>query len=355
MRKAFVAALFCWLTAAAYAAPQGGFLPREFAGWQKNAVSGSGANPVQADPANAALLQEYGFSDYEQAVYTRPDRKMTVKAARFGDTSGAYGAFTFYEQPQMLAESIGGAGASAGTRILFYRGNVLVDATLDRVTAMSAAELRELAAALPLVRGNALNPPNLPAYLPKQAAIRNSLRYVVGPVGLSDIGSPLPAGLVKFNSGAEVAVERYHTDEGEATMMVIGYPTPQIAGERQRAIEADLGGKNAGGGAGVYSKRTGPYVVVAAGQISAAEAKTLLASVNYDADVTWNENTFFGKRDNLGGLLVGVILLAAILMGAALILGIFFGGFRLLMKRMFPDRIFDRSKDVEIISLRLGE
>jgi predicted small integral membrane protein len=95
--------------------------------------------------------------------------------------------------------------------------------------------------------------------------------------------------------------------------------------------------------------------VVAGGHISDSDAKALLASVNYDADVTWNENTFFNKRNNVGSLLVGVILLAAILMGAALILGVFFGGFRILMKRLFPDRVFDRSKDVEIISLKLGE
>jgi hypothetical protein len=350
MKKASIALLLCWLAVAAHAAPQAGLLPREFAGWQKSATSGRGPDPAQADPANAALLKEYGFKDFEQATYTRPGRKMTLKAARFTDTSGAYGAFTFYKQPQMLRENIGEEGASADTRVLFYHGNVLVDATLDRVTAMSAAELRELASALPLVGGNGLNPPNLPGYLPKSYE-RNSLRYVVGPVGLSDIGSPIPASLVNFNTGAEVALGRYHTGEGEAAVMVIGYPTPQIAGERARAIESSMGGKNGG----VYTKRTGPYVVAAAGRISAREAKSLLASVNYDADVTWNENTFFSKRDNVGGLLVGVILLAGILMGAALILGIFFGGFRLLMRRMFPDRVFGRSKDGEIISLGLGE
>jgi len=32
-----------------------------------------------------------------------------------------------------------------------------------------------------------------------------------------------------------------------------------------------------------------------------------------------------------------------------------FGGFRVLMKRMYPDRVFDRPEQVEFISLRLNE
>jgi hypothetical protein len=353
MNKALIAVVLCGLSVTAQAAQKPQFLPAQFAGWQKSTVLASGQDAAGADPANAALLKEYGFSDFEQAVYTRPDRRMTVKAARFADASGAYGAFTFYRRPEMLDEKIGEQGASANTRVLFYHANVLVDVDFDRLTAMSAAELRELSNNLPLVRGNALNPPNLPAYLPKQSLVRNSVKYVVGPVGLTEIGSPIAADLIKFDRGAEVALGHYTTGEGEAALMVIGYPTPQIAAERLRAIDGSVRGEN--GGRAVYTKRTGPYVVVAGGHISDSDAKALLASVNYDADVTWNENTFFNKRNNVGSLLVGVILLAAILMGAALILGVFFGGFRILMKRLFPDRVFDRSKDVEIISLKLGE
>ena len=64
-------------------------------------------DPAVADPANAALLKEYGFTDFESATYTREDgRKLTLKAARFADASGAYGAFTYYKLPQMLKETI---------------------------------------------------------------------------------------------------------------------------------------------------------------------------------------------------------------------------------------------------------
>ena len=96
-------------------------------------------------------------------------------------------------------------------------------------------------------------------------------------------------------------------------------------------------------------------MVVASGALSQSEAKSLLASVNYDADVTWNENTYTTKKDNLANLLVNVIILCFIIIGFALAAGVAFGGLRLLAKRLFPDRVFDRSQDMEFISLHLSE
>ncbi len=84
----------------------------------------------------------------------------------------------------MKPESIGTKAASANDRILFFRSNVLVDANFDRVTAMSAAELRELAAALPAAQGSADNLPTVPQYLPAKDAVTNSARYILGPQAL---------------------------------------------------------------------------------------------------------------------------------------------------------------------------
>ena len=104
-------------------------LPQQFAGWQlKDAVSKS-ADPVAADEANAAVLKEYGFQRFEKATYTRDDgRTLEIKAAAFDDASGAYGAFTYYKSPAMLNEKIGGQASSLNNRVLFYEGNILVDA-----------------------------------------------------------------------------------------------------------------------------------------------------------------------------------------------------------------------------------
>jgi hypothetical protein len=344
--------------------PPGPILPREFSGWQSHSVSHLSQDPSLADPANASLLKEYGFTDFESVRYFRDDgHKLTVKAARFADASGAYGAFTFYKLPPMLVEKIGDQGASWNERVLFYRGNILVDADFDGVTAMSAAELRSLADGLTLPNDNGGKLPGLPAYLPPQSYIKNSAKYVVGPVGLAKLNAPIGADLVGFDVGAEVVLGSYNTAEGDATLMLISYPTPQIAAERlrnidgaQRANSPPASGSPPGAAsAPIFDRRTGPIVAIAAGPWSPSEAKSILASVNYEANVTWNENTYFTKKDNIGNLIVNVLYLCGIIAGFAVVAGLAFGGFRLLIKRFLPDRIFDRREDVEFISLHLAE
>ena len=339
-------------------------LPKQFGGWEIAGPVQTSKDPTQADSVNSALLKEYGFTDFAAATYTRDDgRKVRLKAARFDDTSGAYGAFTFYKMPQMLTEKIGDQGAALNERVLFYRGNILVDADFGKLTAMSAAELRELASLLPLPAGNTRNLPGLPAYLPTQSYVKNSAKYVVGSIGLEKINAPLPAQLVDFTAGAEVVLGNYNSSGGLAALMLISYPTPQIAAERLRRIDAAMQPGTAvkpDGGtpleqAHVFTKRTGPILVVASGPLSSSEAAALLASVNYDADVTWNENTSFSKKDNLANLLVNIILLCGILMGLALVAGIAFGGIRIMVKRIMPQRVFDRPEGMEFISLHLSD
>ena len=338
-------------------------LPKEFGGWQMSSPSRTSSDPAVADPVNAAVLQEYGFNNFESATYSRDDgRKLALRAARFGDASGAYGAYTYYKTPAMLIEKVGDGAASMNERVLFYRGNILVDAVFQKLSAMSAAELRELAQDLPLPAGNTRNLPGLPAYLPPQSYVKNTAKYVVGSVALQNLDAPVPASLVDFNSGAEVVLGNYNSSGGEAMLMLISYPTPQIAAEHLRRIEAASPQNNRATASSIpmlanpiFHKRTGPIVVVVAGPLSQAEAKSLLASVNYDANVTWNENTHFTKRDNLANLLVNVIILCFIIIGFALVAGVAFGGIRIIARRMFPGRVFERAESREFIALHLSE
>ena len=97
-----------WLCTFAAAADNPALLPKSFAGWTQTGQPQTTTNPAQVDSAYPAVLQEYGFADSETASYTRKDgRKLTLKAARFNDATGAYGAFTFYRQPVMSSEEIG--------------------------------------------------------------------------------------------------------------------------------------------------------------------------------------------------------------------------------------------------------
>src|SRR6266478_7749592 len=160
-------------------------LPSEFAGWQMKGAVARSDDPAAADAANAPVLKEYGFQRLEKAAYTRDDgRNLAIKAAVFADATGAYGAFTYYYSAEMGEETIGGQAAFLNNRVLFYQGNVLVDAVFDKMSVMSAAQLRVLAGLLPQAEGNKGNPPSLPTYLPKRQFQKNTAKYILGPVTL---------------------------------------------------------------------------------------------------------------------------------------------------------------------------
>ena len=324
-------------------------LPAAFNGWQKDAATAkSGSDAALADPADAAVLKEYGFMRVELATYKRDDRALHVKAARFKDASGAYGAFTYYSKSNMNAEKIGDEAVSYNTRVLFFRGNFLVDATFERVTAMSAADLRALADVLPKARGNLAVLPNLPGNLPQKFLIAHTGRYVVGPVALERLGLPVTPALVDFDKSPEIVYADYRTQYGEAHVTLIAYPTPQIAAERMKAMQS-AAQSGALPGAPFQFKRTGPILVLLNGQIPDADADTLLASVNYDAEVTWNQPTKADPKANSFGLLVAMLTLAGLLLLFGMISGLAFGGFKVLLRRLHPDR----TEEAEMIRLDL--
>jgi hypothetical protein len=328
-----------------------GPLPQTFSGWHIDAGSAkTSKDPAAADPTDAPVLKEYGFTDLETATYSRNGRKMQIKAARFSDATGAFGAFTYYVQPQMQIEKIGDRGASSNTRILFFKGNILIDASVEHLSAMSGADLRSLSDALPRLTTENGKLPTLPANLPSQSLMRNSSRYVVGPEALARLGIPIPAQLIDFSKSPEVAVGKYRTSQGEASVTLVGYPTPQIARERMDAMQA------AGlTGGPFYFKRTGPYVVAVNGNIPADEAQSLLASVNYDADVMPLQPTKPRPAEDRAGFVFALVMLCVITVLAALVFGFVFGGIRILANKMFPNRVFSRPESVEIIRLDLRQ
>ncbi|MGC1449632.1 MAG: DUF6599 family protein [Candidatus Sulfotelmatobacter sp.] len=338
-------------------------LPQQFGGWQMQGSAQTSTDPAAADPTNAAVLKEYRFSDLASSTYSREDgRTLKIRAARFADASGAFGAYTFYLQPEMTKEQIGDQAASLGQRVLFYRGHVLVDAQFSKESAMSGAELRELAGALPHPAGNSANLPTFIEFMPHRGYVANTQKYAMGPAALAALAPPVPADLVDFNASSEVTLARYNTSSGEATLMLISYPTPQLAAEHLRRIDAahqmvqpQAGVSTIGNAGPFFDKRTGPMLAIASGPVSDSDAKSLLGMVNYEASVTWNTPSDNPQARDLYLLILNIVVLCAILAGLAVVAGVAFGGIRILMKRWYPNKIFDRPEQMEFISLHLTE
>jgi hypothetical protein len=334
-------------------------LPQQFGGWQMQGSPQISGDPADADPTNAAVLKEYGFTDAAVSTYVRDDgRTLKIRAARFADASGAFGAYTFYLQPEMVREKIGDQGSSLGQRVLFYHSHILVDASFTKESPMAGAELRELAGLLPRPPGNAGNLPPVLGFMPHRGYVANTEKYVMGPVALGALSPPVGEALVDFSVKPDVTIGKYSTPSGQATLMLIYYPTPQLATEHLRRIDAahQLAQPQAGvseNAGKFFDKRTGFIVAVASGPLSESDAKYLLGLVNYEANVTWNERTDNRDVRDLYSLMLNVVILCGILGALAIVAGVAFGGFRILMKRLYPDRIFDRPEQMEFISLHL--
>jgi hypothetical protein len=326
-------------------------LPKMFAGWELTSQQ-VGTDPAVVDQASSKILQEYGFTDFATATYTKDDRKLTVKAARFADATGAYGAFTFYRTPNMKTESVAIMAASSNERVFFFRDDVLVMADFDRITAMTGGELRELASNLPSKGGSAVKLPTLPRYFPLRELVPNSAKFVVGPEALGAVNAPISASVVDFSKQPEIVLGKFADRSGSADFVLIEYPTMQIAGDRLRAIEAANPKQE---GTTFVAKRTGPLVALVKGSISEGDANSLLNRVNYDAEVTWNENTGLGKRDNIGNLVIAASILSGVIFLISAGTGALFGFGRVVLQRVFPDRFRTQTDEAAFIKLNLKD
>ncbi len=105
---------------------------------------------------------------------------------------------------------------------------MLVDANFDRVTEMSAAELRELAGH---VAGRAgIGGQSCPPFrntCRKNDAVENSAKYILGPQALLAVKAPLTAEQIDFSHEPEILMQDYTSKDGPLTLTLIEYPTPQ--------------------------------------------------------------------------------------------------------------------------------
>src|ERR1035437_4379469 len=336
-------------------------LPESFAGWVAADPLKKVSDAAQADPANAAALKEYEFTDAALADYKRGGETLSLRALRFHDASGAYGAYTFYRQNGWPKEEIGTGATSNHNRVLFWVGNTVVDANFSHVGPMSGAELRELAGQIPVPEGTrALAPPilaNLPkASLPQAKLDGQSTHYAVGPAGYSGAGGVLPPELLGFDRGAEAVTANYTLRSGVATLTIIDYLTPQMAAAQETRIRDYINaGKQAGKQAGkpkagdqvqpawpkalqdsdqvsLEVRRSGPLVALVSGDAIPEESHKLLATVHYESELMSIPQPTESEVSKTGRLLMGIAFLVIIGASAAILLGFFLGGFRALYR-----------------------
>lgn len=340
-------------------------LPDVVDGWVETEPPISLTDPAQADPANAAALKEYDYTGGASATYKRNGETLTVHALRFQDESGAYGAYSFYRQNGWPKENIGEGATSNHNRVLFWKGETVVDATFSHIGPMSAGEMRELARHLPSPRGNkALMPPIL-ASLPQGSLDGQTTHYALGPAAYAGAGGVLPPALVGFDRGAEAVTASYSLNSGPATLTIIDYPTPQMAEAMEPKIRDYIkAGSNAqpawpkplvdSGLASLEVRRSGPLVAIVSGDAIPDESHRLIEMVHYEAEVTAIPQPTDSEVKKTAQLLMSIAAFVIVGSSAALLLGFFLGGGRALY-RIVRGKPASSVFDEEFISINLHE
>ena len=336
-------------------------LPPAFAGEPRVGDIVSIADPNVADAAHAAVLKEDGLQQSSIAHYGGTGAVgWTVQALRFGDATGAYSAWTFYRDPTMEPAAVGENAAASASLFLMRSRATLVLARAAGLGVAAAGQpsadqdarklkfaMLGLLEGLPALEGPDAVAPSLPGLLPDEGLQANSIHYAVGPASYN---GPLPVSSIDFGRSAEVATARYRFRSGSFGVLTLEMlPTPQIAGAALRGVQALPDGTLHAG-----TLRTGPLVAIVSGAgVSAADAQRLLNQIHYVADLTMDQpQGYTSEVAKAAKLLLGIAYLTGILAAAALLLALFLGGGRVLLRRLQgkPDSSLH---DEEFISLHL--
>jgi hypothetical protein len=121
--------------------------------------------------------------------------------------------------------------------------------------------------------------------LPAKGLDRDSVKYALGPVSYDAMGGVLPGSILGFDKAAEALTAKY-AGRGKLTMLL--YPTPEIAGDRLRAIEQEIHQKGKAAGT-VVMRRSGNLLMITTGDWNMAEAKALVQGIHPHLEVTWNK------------------------------------------------------------------
>lgn len=319
----------------------------------------TGANREALQPSPqpaAAAAREYGFVTGETVAYsrTRQADTLTADVYRMKDPTGAYGEYSYLRTPDMASADFTDHSAIKADEALVLIGNLVLDVRGANAQ-HDGADIKALVAAVkPKAEDGLL--PTLPSHMPDEDRVAHSDHYILGPQTLDQL---FPGGIgnsLGFSYGAEVETAHFRLDGHDATLLIADFPTPQIAQHQLTSLSEKFnvnGSQAAANAPALFATRSQTMIALLAGASSSDEANQLLDKVNAREALTWDQPTFQFKEPPFEVMVVGAFVGTGVICLLTIIGALVFGGFRLAIKRMFPNTIFDRNTQIDILQMGL--
>jgi hypothetical protein len=354
MRRQFLLACLCALLSAANTSAQQSkpvqqqVLPDTFGNWH---VSG-----CDVDLQKPALSQEAGEREFRQCQFTSGKQSTTIWAGKYRDPSGAYQVYTSLLRPAMQPSTVGRFTAVDDKGLLILLGNIVLG--VDQPRNLSTKDLQELASIV-AARSDKTPLPPIREYLPKEGLVNATQRYALGSAALraaaESAGKSEIAALADaagFAQGAEAMLAQYRHRRDSGVLLLIDYPTPQLAELHMRHLETAV--SEEARKAGSVIERRGSLLSVVIAPSSPAYAESLRNAVAYETQVTWNEPSATATDPPWAVVLYRIFVGTGVFMVMAVAFGVAFGGFRIFIKRLLPGKVFDRPQQMEVLQLGLS-
>jgi hypothetical protein len=323
-------------------------LPDAFGSWHSNGCDANSQSPT--------LSQETGQREFRQCQFTSGKQTATIWAGMYRDPSSAYEVYTSLLRPTMQPSTVGRFTAVDGKGLLALVGDVVVG--VDQPRNVSTKDLQELASIV-AARSDKRPLPPIREYLPKEDLVNATQRYALGPVALraaaESVGKPEIAGLADaagFTQGAEAMLAQYRRGRDAGVLLLIDYPTPQLAELHSHHLETALA--ETPSTAGVKIERRGSLLSMVIAPSSPSFAERLRGAVTYETQVTWNEPSQTATDPPWAVVLYRIFVGTGVFMVMAVAFGVAFGGFRVFIKRLLPGKVFDRPEQMEVLQLGLS-
>ncbi len=327
------------------------------ADWRLIRNESLGVDGVGRFGGDAAIEREYGVRKLELRHYQLRSLKAEVLMELASDATAAYGLLTFYrteeQQPDRGLEMafIGPGGAAMA------RGRVYVRVRVAEGSEISRNDLRALLIAIGGTRLSRDEAQEFPAPLPNEGLIPHSEKYLLGLEGARRVLPNFRTDLIGFTQGAEAQVGSYSTPEGQARVLAMHYPTPQIARVRFGAMGSMLGINQDRGPGSLYGRRTGSVVVLVMDSGSRSTADKLIAQFQVISSISWNEPAPEPERFfvDLARMILAILFLVFAIAVFALVTGVLVVLSRRVAKRFFPDSGWANPERDKVIRLNLSQ